>query len=175
MNIQVGRDQRVDSLGPLAARLSEQVAYNLAPVLEVLGIASLQLRRDDTMVGSECAVSDVDYFQDVPSGILKWAEPASHAIGRVMAAFGLMSMSMDVEEQDLDKLRKVWSDIAGVAESSASTVKGWGMDTDPSVSDSVKVDTGANENAVEDNPRPAEVATGPAPVSADGESEVIVL
>lgn len=154
MNMQIGFAQGMDSIGQSAANISSQVAYNLAPILELLGVASVRLTGAETMTGNRYAVSEVDFFEDVPQEIIRWSEPAIKSIAEFMSSLGILSIYITVDnDTDKESLKAAWRSITNQTPSGPKPeVKSWGMADDALESErTLEVDhTEFNHEEVED-------------------------
>lgn len=113
MNLQVSFDSILESKGPVVTALSGQVAYHLAQILEVLGISSIRIAKDETIGGFAPYVAEISFFDEVPPEIVQWADPAKHGLASMLYAFGMMALylELDPEGGELGHLRSVWDAI----------------------------------------------------------------
>ena len=125
MNLRFYRDRSVVDLGGCAERLSERIAYYIAPIMQTIGVSEIRISHSDSMHGSEPFTKSVSFFPDVPECVSRWSESAVQHIGRLMSVFGIRSISVypgsskdDVSvqgqnfESDLENLSYVWKSIA---------------------------------------------------------------
>lgn len=124
MNMNIGRDQRVDSLGQSAVKLSEQVVYNMASLLQILGISDIRVILDQTMAGERPRVAELTFFNGVPPEIIRWADSAAGGIAELMSAFGVMGIHISADgENDMSVLEKAWESIVASNENKEEPVE----------------------------------------------------
>lgn len=129
MNMQIGFAQGSERLGQVAANISSQVAYNIAPILELLGVSSMRAMGYETMTGNRYESSEVDFFDDVPSEIVRWADPAVKSLAPFLASLGILSIYISAEsDADRKSLSDVWKSVTSQTPSGPKPeVKSWGM------------------------------------------------
>jgi len=170
MNLQIGRSRSLDGLGSVPARMSEQVAYNLAPIIELLGIETIRLSEEESVGGPVRIVAEHSFFEGVPDEIARWSEPAVHAVGAIMSAFGLISMELSPEPSDESGLIGVWNSMLDDSASSKASLDGgvmeWGVS--PGTGGSIEVSSERMDSY-------GEYGTSGIPDGMSGVEDVIVL
>lgn len=131
MNLQLSRNQRIDTLDPAAQNLSAQAGFHLAPVLELLGISHIRVIADEGIGGTVYRVAEVDFFDGVPEEVVKWADPVANSMAPFLSSLGITGMGFDYsdsEDKDLAELRRVWGAlVAPPPPPQPPAVKSWSV------------------------------------------------
>jgi len=97
--------------GKAMLNLSMQAAKALSQLMQSCGIRSMRLSSFETMGGHSLRPTETEFFDGVPDGLSKWVYPAIESIGGVMSAFGISSMSLVPDGDDMKDLSSSWNYI----------------------------------------------------------------
>lgn len=111
MRLEINRHPAAMERGAFAGMVSAKAGQGLAELMQYVGIASISLAERRSFLGSGMSVESVEPFEGVPQDLMYYMASMADGMAKCMEAFGIVKLSLQPEDGDLDSLAAVWKDV----------------------------------------------------------------